>query len=143
MTHSVLRYIAVVLLLFAIISAFLGWKGNKPFTSGSKKIYLFAMVSLHLQLVIGLILYFVGPRVPAYLEAGNVMASTTSRLFVMEHLVGMIIGIGLVTLGYSRAKRLAEDVRKHKSVAVWYLIGTLIIFASIPWPFRGVGTDWI
>ena len=142
MTHSALRYVAIVLLLFAIISAFTSWKGDKPFTSGSKKIYLFAMISLHIQLTIGILLYFIGPRVPAYLEAGSVMASP-ARVFVVEHAVGMILGIALVTRGYVRSKKLKEDARKHKAVAIMYLVGTLIILASIPWPFRGVGTNWI
>jgi len=141
--HSGLRYIALILLLVAIVKAWGAWKGQKPFTGGSKKLYLFAMVSLHLQLVIGLVLYFVGPRVQTYLAAGDVMGNGTARFFVIEHISVMIIGIALVTVGYSRGKRLSEDVKKHKSVAVWYLIGTLLILSRIPWPFmKNLGVAW-
>jgi len=73
---------------------------------------------------------------------GNVMGDSMTRFYTVEHLVGMLIGIALVTVGYSRAKRQAELNKGWKSIGTFYLIGLLVILASIPWPFRNLGAGW-
>ena len=131
--HSGLRWICLLLLLASIFMAFGG--KNKPFDGGNRKIYLFALISLHLQVVLGVILYFTSVKVATGMELPNPM-EMPQRYWLVEHGVGMVIGAVLVTMGWSRAKRKTEDAAKHKQVAIFYLIGTLIILATIPWPFR-------
>jgi heme A synthase len=58
-THSGLRWIALILLIWAISNAFTA----KRFEKKHKMINLFAMVCLHIQLVIGLIQYFTSAKV--------------------------------------------------------------------------------
>ena len=55
--HSMWRYVVLVLLLLAILKSLAGWFGNKEHTNGDAKLALFAMISLHIQLLVGLILY--------------------------------------------------------------------------------------
>lgn len=128
--HSGLRWILLVLVLLAIIKGFSGISGKKPFSSGTKKIALFALITCHLQLVIGLILFFTSTKV-AFELGGSKVAS----FLVMEHLTGMILGIALITIGYSTSKRGQTDKTKYKRIAIWYTIGLLAILGSIPWPF--------
>ncbi|MEP5943696.1 MAG: cytochrome B, partial [Balneola sp.] len=64
------------------------------------------------------------------------------RFYTIEHFSMMIIAIVLITLGFSLSKRAPESITKFKRVAVFYLIGLLIMLSSIPWPFRISGAGW-
>jgi len=61
--HSGWRYVVFALLVIAIITAFAGWLGNGKYSNGNRKLNLCTLISAHLQLVIGLVLYFVSPKV--------------------------------------------------------------------------------
>jgi uncharacterized membrane protein YozB (DUF420 family) len=138
-SHSGLRWIALALLLAAIINALLG-KGKNNYEKKDKMINLFAMVFLHVQLLLGLILYFISPKV-TFVEGW--MKVSQSRFFGLEHILMMIIAIVLVTIGRKKAEKATEPAKKHAKILVWYLIGLVLIFAAIPWPFRNLGvTSW-
>lgn len=134
--HSGLRWIALALLVFAIINAFLGRK-NGVYEKKDKMINLFAMVMLHIQLLIGFVLYFKSGKV-RFVE--NWMSSEISggmyRFFNLEHVLLMLIAIILVTLGRKKAEKATVVSEKHKKIVVWYTIALILIVASIPWPFR-------
>ncbi len=139
--HSGLRWIAILLLVFAIIKFFSGNAGNKTFSPRDKKTALFSMIVLHLQLVIGLALYFMG-NFPALMKERG-MGDTYARFYGMEHILMMVIAIALITFGYSSAKRMSIDAKKFKRLSYTYLIGFIIIMAAIPWPFReALGASW-
>lgn len=137
--HSGLRWVVLVLLLVAIGNAFMKWQGNKEFQGGDKKIGLFAMVFTHIQFLIGLVLYFISPRV---IFAAESMKNAAARFFLVEHLSIMLLAIAVITIGYSRAKRTEDDSKKFKTTFIFFLIGLILILAGIPWPFRGYGTGW-
>jgi len=130
--HSGLRWLFLAAMIYALIVAFSGMSGNKPFTDKDRKAALFAFIFSHLQLVLGLVLLFVSGKV----NFGRMMDSDQLRFFTLEHPVGMIIAIVLITLGYGKAKRGTEDKARFKAMFTYYLIALIIILASIPWPFR-------
>lgn len=133
MTHSMLRYIVLVLLVLAIIKAIAGWatKGSwKPFDD---KLNLFTMISVDLQFLLGLILFFVSTKINAFMEAGDVMKNPISRLYIVEHPATMLIGIILIHIGKAKAKKATDAVKKHKNIAIFYLIALALIVSKIPW----------
>lgn len=139
--HSGLRWIAIFLLVFAIIKFFSGKAGNKTFSPRDKKTALFSMIVLHLQLLIGLVLYFMG-NFPALMKERG-MGDTYARFYGMEHILMMVIAIALITFGYSSAKRMSMDSKKFSRLSYTYLIGFILIMAAIPWPFReALGASW-
>ena len=141
--HSALRYVVVILLIVAILKAFAGWFGNKSYTEGDRKLALFTMISVHLQLVIGLILYFISPVVQSALaDMGAAMQDTELRFWAVEHISTNIIGIILITIGYSTAKRASVDKAKFMRTAILYLIGFVLIMSAIPWPGSRVDRGW-
>lgn len=141
--HSGLRYIVLLLLVLAIIRAALSLKNKQPFGKGHKMLYMFAMVSTHIQLVIGLFLYLISPLIEvAMSDMGMAMKDKTLRFWAVEHFSMMLIAIVLITAGYSLSKRSKEDSQKHKRVLIFYSIGLLLILASIPWPFSQVARGW-
>ena len=144
-SHSGLRWVVLVLLLLAIAKAFAGWMNGRPYTEGDKKIMLFSLITVHLQLVIGLILYFLSPTVEVALsDMSAAMKSSALRFWAVEHISMMVLSIVLITIGYSRSKRASNDLSKFRRIAIFYTIGLLLILASIPWPFRadGIARAW-
>ncbi|WP_103665112.1 cytochrome B [Gracilimonas amylolytica] len=137
--HSGLRWILLVLIVWAIIKAISGWTGQKEYQKSDRLSALLALIFTHIQLLIGLGLYFMSPKVS--FESG-VMESSVLRFYTVEHITMMIVAIALITFGFSSAKRMEASLAKHKRVAITYGIGLLIMIASIPWPFRGLGAGW-
>ncbi|MEO9885283.1 MAG: cytochrome B [Balneola sp.] len=137
--HSVNRWIVLVLIILALVKSFSGWFGKREFTPSDKKTALFALIFTHVQMLLGLALYFISPLVSF---ADGALESAVYRFYTVEHFSMMIIAIVLITLGFSLSKRASESITKFKRVAVFYLIGLLIMLSSIPWPFRIDGAGW-
>jgi hypothetical protein len=133
--HSGFRYIVLLLLLLAIIRAWADWLGKKPYSEGQRKLNLFTMISVHTQLLFGLILYFLSPFVQF---ASNTMKNPPLRYWTFEHLTGMIVAIILITIGHARSKRASLPVGKHKEIAIFYTLGLAIMAAVIVMSGRGL-----
>src|SRR5476651_2429134 len=101
--HSGFRYVVFVLVVVAIIQSLLGWLGKKPYTEVNRKINLFALISAHTQLLIGIVLYFISPYVQFN---SSTMKDDTTRYWTVEHITMMIFAIVLITIGHSRSKKL-------------------------------------
>lgn len=135
--HSGLRWVAIILLLLAIVNAFTA----KSFEKKHKMINLFTMITLHTQLIIGLVQYFITSGKVKFFDGW--MKEAAFRFYGMEHLMGMLIAIVLITVGYGKSKRGTTDSEKFKPIKLFYLIGFILILASIPWPFRtALGGSW-
>lgn len=126
--HSGLRYIVLLLVLLAIIRAWADWLGKKPYSNGNRLLNLFAMISVHTQLLVGIILYFLSPFVKFNSET---MKNADTRYWTIEHLTMMIIAIILITIGHSKSKKLALPERKHKTIAIYYTVALLIVIVAI------------
>lgn len=135
--HSGLRWIALILLLVAVATAFNKRNGYGSFSDGDRKIYLFTLIAVHTQLLLGLALLFISPKVNF-----SMMSDKLYRFYSVEHTAGMLIAIILITIGYSRSKRASDARDKHRLVSIFYGLGLLLILASIPWPFRIPGAGW-
>ena len=127
--HSGLRWVVLILMLLAIVNSLI----SRNYEKKHKMINLFAMISLHTQLLIGLGLYFISPRVQFF---DGWMKEASYRFYGMEHFLGMIVAIVLVTIGRKIAEKQSTDIDKHKKIRTFYTIALVIIMASIPWPFR-------
>lgn len=143
-SHSGLRWILLVLVVAAIARAFSNMSSGK-FTALDDKLSLFSLITAHIQLLLGLGLYFISPFVKAAMQAGmgEAMKETVLRYWLVEHIFGMIVGITLITIGRVAARKAIEDKVKFKKIAVFFTLGLLIILATIPWPFReALGRGW-
>jgi hypothetical protein len=130
--HSGWAYLALLLLVFAVVNAFLGMSSKKEFTAKDRKIALFGLIATHIQLVVGLILYFVSSKGFEQLS-GAAMKNAELRLTVLEHPLINIIAIVLITIGWSKHKKASTSTGKFRSIAVFYGLGLLLILSRIPW----------
>jgi len=136
--HSGFRYVVLILMISALLVAFSGWLGNKAYTNSNRKMYLFTLISAHIQLLLGLFLYFVSPNVNFDMAVS--MKDSTLRYWTVEHIIMMIIAVVLITIGHSKSKKKLNDIAKHKTVAVFYSLAFIIVIAAILMSGRGLLT---
>ena len=138
-SHSGLRWILLILLLAAVGNAYRKWRGNRVFTDGDNKLSLFTLIFAHVQLLLGIYLFFVSGKV---MLKGLDMSNAILRFFTVEHTLGMLAAIALITVGRIQVKKIQDDRLKHRKIFVFYLLALLLILISIPWPFRNLGAGW-
>jgi hypothetical protein len=144
-THSLVRWIMLILLIMTVLRAYNGWKSNRTFTPGDKKLTLFTLIFSHVQLLIGFLLYMVSPMVQsAMADMGAAMKDKMLRFWAVEHIITMIIAIIIITVGHALAKRASNDTQRFKRIFTYFLAGLIIILITIPWPFlqTGAGRGW-
>jgi hypothetical protein len=137
--HSGMRWLTLILLVVAVGNGLSKWLSKSEFTGTDRKINLFALIFTHIQILIGLVLYFMSPRVNF---GGEIMGDAVTRFFVIEHPLTMIIAAVLITIGNSRSKKMEGSENKFKSTAIFYGVGLLLILSRIPWPFQDLGAGW-
>lgn len=133
--HSYLAYVVLAVLFIAVANAILGWAGNKIFTLEKDfRISLFALILTHLQLALGLILYFISTNgLKAITSVGIGDLSTQARLLALEHPLTNLIAVALITIGWSKHKSAMDGKRKFKRIAIFYGLGLVLILSRIPW----------
>ena len=128
--HSTLAYGVLAVLIFAIINAFLGLSSKRNFTSKDRSISLIALIFSHIQLLVGIVLWVESPIGKAALSQ---MSNSAMRLTAMEHPLINIIAIVLITIGWSKHKKEESNNGKFKKIALFYLLGLVLLLAMIPY----------
>ncbi len=137
-SHSGLRWLLLIIILGSIGYAINGLVTKREIDDIDDRLNKFSVVFAHIQLVLGLMLYFLTNR-----YANIDMADTASRFWGVEHLVGMVAAIALITVGRAKYKRGKTDADKLKATVIYFSLGLLLMLATIPWPFReALGRGW-
>lgn len=139
--HNLLRWVILILLLVSIYKSYAGWKGEKAFSAGDKKVWLFTMIASHITLLLGLYQWLLGRYgIFSYVkpEGISMMKDPYLRFFQMEHPVSMVLAIIMITLGHGMAKKNVDDTRKYKKAFGYFLLALVLILVAVPWPFRGL-----
>lgn len=133
--HSYWAYLVLIVLTIAVLNALIKVFGDKEYGAKDFRIALFTLIVSHIQLLVGLVLYFVSPRLQAFSELGmgGVMKDSISRLYLVEHPFINILAVVLITVGYSKHKKKLTSKGKLKPIAVFYTIALLLFLSRIPW----------
>ncbi|ANW97378.1 hypothetical protein AXE80_14205 [Wenyingzhuangia fucanilytica] len=133
--HSILAAFVLITIAMVLFNAIMSLKREEKFKAGDRKLALIALILTHTQFIIGLIAYYVSDWYKAMkaVGMGNAMKNAELRLMSVEHPLMMIVAIALVTVGWSRHKKLTEDAAKFKSFAIFYGIAFVVILSRIPW----------
>lgn len=131
--HSVLAYVALAALAIIIIYSLIGALSNRKFEEKDRKIALMGFIISHIQLLFGLILYFISPLGFSLLKVEGALADRAMRLTALEHPLINILAILLISIGYIRAKKMSESKARFRAIYMMYAIGLLLILSRIPW----------
>ena len=134
--HSGLRWVVLAMLIWAILDAYTKWKNKVTLDKDSRKPSFLAFNFTHIQVLVGLIVYFITPRI---IFSGELMKDRVMRFYAAEHPMMMLIAVILVTIGYVKGKK----SNSFKTIFWYYLIALLLILAGIPWPFmKSFNSGW-
>lgn len=126
--HSFLRYIAVAMILWTIIHAFLNRKNSAATAS---KWSMLSMMILHTQFLLGLVLWIMKFM---ELKGKEEMKLPDNRFFIMEHSTMMLLAIILISIGHIKGKKISDMPKRYNTIFWFFLIGFIIMMLSIPWP---------
>jgi len=131
--HSWLRWVVLIAMLWTILRAVL--PGPRAWTPADDRSLRLSVISLDVQFLLGLLLYFVlSPFTrEAMSDIGAAMRSPGLRFFAVEHVAGMLIAITLAHVGAVRIRKAAPE-RRHRLAAIFFILALLAVLASIPWP---------
>jgi hypothetical protein len=128
--HSGWAYLALLLLFIAALTTLMGYFTKKEFLPKDRKIALFALITMHIQLVIGFVIYFVSPLGK---DSFGDLKNAALRLTSLEHPLLNIVAIALITIGWSRHKKASTSEAKFKAISFFYSIGLVLILIRLPW----------
>lgn len=132
-THSIIRYVLLALLLFTIFRAWIGVRQGQYLKLDRVLAGATSGIS-HIQLILGFILYFQSPVVQGYWMEKS-FRWTDSLFFAIVHFILMSTAIIIITIGASLAKREENERKRFSIIFNYFTIALFIIMIAIPWPF--------
>lgn len=130
--HSYFAWVALIVITVAFVWALYHTFTKKSFEAKHYKLMLVTMIVSHIQLLLGLVLYFVSPLGFSNLS-GETMKNSAYRLLAVEHPLTNIIAIVFITLAYSVYKRQRETLKGTQKAALYLGFGLLLLLSRIPW----------
>jgi hypothetical protein len=139
--HSWIRWIALVAGVGATLAAMRGKVGGA--TSLADRWGLFAMTALDIQMLLGLLLYFVlSPNIQAILaNFGGAMKDPALRFWAVEHTSAMVGAVVLAHVGRVMARKAATPAAKRTRLLVCFGLATVLMILGMPWPGRPGGRE--
>lgn len=133
--HSYWAYLVLIILIIAAVNAIIKTIGDKEYEANDFRKSLFTLIVSHIQLLIGIVLYFVSPRLQLFSESGmgEIMKDAVNRLYLVEHPLVNIIAVALITIGYSKHKKKLTSKAKLKTIAIFYTMALVLFLSRIPW----------
>ena len=133
--HSYWAYLVLLILIFATINALIKFIGKKEFHAKDFRVSLFTLIVMHIQLLIGIVLFFVSYYLSLISEMGmgSIMKNSSLRSNIIEHPITMILVVILITIGYSKHKKKLTSTSKFKTITIFYTLSLLLVLAKIPW----------
>jgi hypothetical protein len=141
--HNLLRWLIILFGIWAVLSAVSGLAGKGEFTPSDGRSNFFFMLSMDIQFLVGLGLYFAGVWFDQLKHFSDTMKDANLRFFTVEHEVMMIVALMLVHVGGVMVKKASLSSAKFKKSLLFFGLALLLILIATPWPFRdAVAKPW-
>ena len=132
--HNIMRWVVVIAGLWLLIRTYMGLFTRSEWSDTESSAVRYYTISMDVQLVLGLILYFISPVTQAVMDNfGAAMGDDQLRFFGVEHISMMIIAVILAHVGSMMVKRAGESRSKFVRAAIWFTLSALVVVAAIPW----------
>ena len=145
--HSWMRWIVVIVGVIAVVRFLIGWLGKRDWAALDACLALIFPVTIDIQLLLGLLLYFVLSPITtgALRDFGAALKNSTVRFFSVEHIFMVLIALIVAHIGSALIKKRTDATAKFRIGFILFLLAMIIIFLAIPWPFltAGSGRPWL
>jgi uncharacterized membrane protein len=127
-THSLLRYFILIALVVVIVKGLIGLANKQPYGKWDNKLGLYLFIFTHMQLLVGIILYFMSP----FVKFGpDTMSDKVTRYWTVEHIFSMLVVVVLITLARTTSKRMTNDEAKHRRMVIFNFVALVVILAMV------------
>ncbi len=129
--HSWLRWLALLAGLGATAAALLGGDPRRADRWG-----LWLTIALDVQLLIGLLLYFVvSPNMQIVRDHfAESMRTPGLRFWAVEHVGMMLIAVVCAHIGRVQARKARNVAARRRRQLIWFGLATLFMLLGMPWP---------
>ncbi|RJF71689.1 hypothetical protein D3875_09015 [Deinococcus cavernae] len=126
--HNLNRWLVLLTGVWAVIQSISGLNGKRPFTPAERRPVSMFMGTLHLQVVLGLLLFaYMGmQKIPVFAGAGR-------SSFQWEHLGLGVLAAVFGTLASTQSRKAGSEVGKYRAAALWSGLALLMILGAMPW----------
>ncbi|MBA4071839.1 MAG: hypothetical protein C0497_08405 [Gemmatimonas sp.] len=132
--HNSLRWLVLLFAVVALLRAFKGINGGVDYATGAKRALSIFVISVHLQLILGIVLFGVSSITrPAMADMGAAMRDPAVRYFVVEHPTLMLLAVIVATVTGVIARRGPDDTVRHRRAAIGIALALGLMLAGIPW----------
>jgi hypothetical protein len=133
--HNIVRWFVLAAALFALFRMVRGLVTRPAWTNPDRLAGLFFTITLDIQLLLGLILYFVlSPLVKAFFaDFGTAMQISSLRFWGVEHIAMMVAAAVFGHLGSAVAKKAIPDKEKFTRSLLFFALAILLVIGGIPW----------
>ncbi|MEM0940771.1 MAG: hypothetical protein AAF600_11460 [Bacteroidota bacterium] len=132
--HSGLRYLVLLTAVFVVVKSLIGWFGNTSYTKFDKILAPSYVGLMHLQLLIGLLLYFIYSPFVTF----N-MGDRVSRYWSVEHVALMVFAVVTAQAGRSISRKSSDAQVKFRFQTIFFGISVLLVLAGLASrPGRGI-----
>ena len=135
MLHSWNRRLILIVGIIVVLLAYNGWRNKRIFSTLDNLLGTTFIGALHIQLLVGLLLYFFfSPKtVYALAHFSEAMKNTNLRYLAIEHGFVMILAIALAQVGRIMVHKTDDDNLKQKRSFIYYAIAMVIILLMVPY----------
>ena len=125
--HNIVRWAVLILGVLALIQTLQGSGAGRTITAGARRAVSSFMGSVHLQVLLGLLLF-------AYTGMQKIPAFADSRAsFKWEHVgLGLLVAV-FATLANGAARRGMTEAGSVRSAAIWTGLALLLSLLAMPW----------
>lgn len=133
--HSWWAVITLLALIVSVSNCFVKLLRKASFSDRDFRLALFALITIHIQLVIGLINYFVSSYFGWWGQMGaqGVMQDKVARLLLVEHPLINLLAVVFITMGWSKHKKVSISSKKFRRLFWFYLLGLVLLLSRLPW----------
>lgn len=126
--HSGLRWLILVAVIIAVLKSLIGLFAGTEYSKFDKIVAVAFVGMMHLQLLIGLVLYFIYSPFITY----N-MSDQVSRFWSVEHLALMLFAVAAAQVGRSISKKTQDAQVKFRFQSIFFGMSLILMLLGIPW----------
>jgi hypothetical protein len=135
--HNVSRWLVLIAAVYVLARMLGGLRTRRAWNGADSRAGRLFVGVMDWQLLLGLLLYVVGPTMRAVsdLGFGAALRQPGLRFFAVEHVVVMLVAVALAHAGSVLVRR-AAGVQQFTRAALWYGLSLAAVLAAVPWVQR-------
>jgi hypothetical protein len=134
-THSGIRWISLLLAVILVVKSLMGVTSKNSYKKLDKTLATVFVGTMHLQFLLGLILYFfLSPwTTNNFVKLKVAMKIPDVRFWMVEHISIMIAAVALAQVGSIMAKKAKSNPDKFKKQLIFFGLSLVCMLVAIPW----------